>query len=81
MAYEIDQNIVPHLQKTIALCRQLCTETGVVFQSTVCYEDFISAAVAQLQDNLFEATQDSFTHVILNPPYKKINGQTRTRRS
>lgn len=80
VAYEIDRNIVPHLQKTIALCRQLCTATGVAFQSTVCYEDFISAAVAQLQDSLFEATQDSFTHVILNPPYKKINGQTQTRK-
>ena len=31
-------------------------------------------------DNLFATTQDNFTHVILNPPYKKINGETQTRR-
>jgi adenine-specific DNA-methyltransferase len=80
VAYEIDQNIMPHLEKTIELCRQLCAETGVVFQGTMCCEDFISAAAAQLHDNLFEVTRDSFTHVILNPPYKKINGQTQTRR-
>ena len=80
VAYEIDQNIVPHLEKTIELCRQSCVETGVAFQGTVRCEDFISAAVAQLHDNLFAPAQDSFTHVILNPPYKKINGETQTRR-
>jgi len=80
VAYEIDQNIVPHLEKTIELCRQLCAETGVAFQGIVRCEDFISAAVGQLHDNLFAAAQDSFTHVILNPPYKKINGETQTRR-
>jgi len=81
VAYETDQNIAPHLERTIELCRQLCAETGVAFRGTVRYEDFISAAVAQLHDNLFAATQDNFTHVILNPPYKKINGETQTRRT
>ena len=80
MAYETDRNIVPHLETTIELCRQLCTGAGVAFQGTVRCEDFISAAAARLQDNLFATTQDSFTHVILNPPYKKINGETQTRR-
>jgi len=80
VAYETDRNVAPHLETTIELCRQRCAETGVAFQGTVRYEDFISAAVAQLDDNLFGLTQESFTHVILNPPYKKINGQTQTRR-
>jgi adenine-specific DNA-methyltransferase len=80
VAYETDRNIVPHLEKTTELCRQLCARTGVVFQATVRCEDFISAAVAQLNDNLFGVARDSFTHVILNPPYKKINGETQTRR-
>jgi adenine-specific DNA-methyltransferase len=80
VAYETDRNILPHLEKTIELCRQSCAETGVAFQGTVRCEDFISAGVAQLHGGLFGATQDSFTHVILNPPYKKINGDTRTRR-
>jgi len=80
VAYETDPNIVPHLEKTLELCRRLCAEAGVAFQGTVRSEDFISAAVAQLHDGLFGVTQDSFTHVILNPPYKKINGETQTRR-
>ncbi len=80
VAYETDQNIVPHLEATVDLCQQLCAETGVAFHGTVCCEDFISAAVARFHDGLFAMTQDDFTHVILNPPYKKINGETQTRR-
>jgi adenine-specific DNA-methyltransferase len=80
VAYESDPNIMPHLENTVELCRQLCAETGVVFQGTVRHEDFISAAVAQLHDNFFAKTANDFTHVILNPPYKKINGETQTRR-
>jgi len=80
VAYETDQNIVPHLEKTIELCRQLCAEAGVALQGTVHQEDFISAAAAQLHDDLFARTQNDFTHVILNPPYKKINGETQTRK-
>jgi adenine-specific DNA-methyltransferase len=80
VAYETDRNIVPHLERTITLCEQLCTEKGVIFQGAVHSEDFIAAGVAQLHDGLFGAARDDFTHVILNPPYKKINGETHTRR-
>ena len=80
VAYETDPNIAPHLETTMGLCRQLCSETGVAFHGTVRCEDFISAAAAQLPDSLFGMTEDSFTHVILNPPYKKINGETQTRK-
>lgn len=80
VAYETDRKILPHLRTTIELCRQLCVQAGVAFQGRACCEDFLSAAAARLQDNLFATMQDSFTHVILNPPYKKINGETRTRR-
>ncbi len=54
--------------------------THVTFQATVRCEDFISAAVTRLHHGLFGRQEDGFTHVILNPPYKKINGQTPTRR-
>lgn len=80
VAYEVDQNILPHLETTVDLCQQLCAERGVAFQGAVRREDFVSAAAAQLSSHLFGATGDAFTHVILNPPYKKINGQTQTRR-
>jgi adenine-specific DNA-methyltransferase len=80
VAYETDRNVMPHLDATMELCRQLCVQAGVAFHGTACSEDFISAAASRLQDNLFATTQDTFTHVILNPPYRKINGETKTRR-
>lgn len=80
VAYETDQNIAPHLGTTMELCRRLCTGAGIAFRETIRSEDFISAAVAQLPDGLFGMNRDSFTHVILNPPYKKINGETQTHR-
>ncbi len=80
IAYETDRNIIPHLEVTVDLCRQLCAETGVLFQGTIRCEDFISAAATRFHAGLFARTPDDFTHVILNPPYKKINGETQTRR-
>ncbi|OHB66371.1 MAG: hypothetical protein A2Y77_14635 [Planctomycetes bacterium RBG_13_62_9] len=80
VAYETDVSIVPHLGNTMELCRQLCAEAGVAYQGTVRCEDFISVAVAQLNNHLFATSPDDFTHVILNPPYKKINGETQTRK-
>jgi len=80
VAYETDRNILPHLETTIGVCRELCAQAGVAFRGIVRQEDFISAAASQLRDNLFATMQDSFTHAILNPPYKKINAETPTRR-
>lgn len=80
VAYETDKNIIPHLRTTMNLCQQSCDLARVGFQGTVRCEDFLSAAAARLQDNLFATTQDTFTHVILNPPYKKIGSETKTRR-
>ncbi|MEN6424183.1 MAG: N-6 DNA methylase [Phycisphaerales bacterium] len=80
VAYETDQNIVPHLETAIGLCRELCAQAGVAFQGIVRCEDFISTATSQIHDNLFAPMDASFTHVILNPPYKKISGEARTRR-
>lgn len=80
VAYETDRNIVPHLEETIELCQQLCDEADVAYRGTVRYDDFISTAVAQLNNGLFATSQHDFTHVILNPPYKKINSETQTRK-
>jgi adenine-specific DNA-methyltransferase len=39
-------------------------------------EDFVLSALAETEESLFVVPGKRFTHVILNPPYKKINGQT-----
>ncbi|HEV8370146.1 MAG TPA: Eco57I restriction-modification methylase domain-containing protein [Pyrinomonadaceae bacterium] len=42
-------------------------------------EDFIESAVNQLNATLFTPEASKFTSAILNPPYRKINNDSRTR--
>ena len=43
-------------------------------------EDFIVAGVEAIDEGLFAVQKEKFTHAILNPPYRKINGDSVTRR-
>ncbi len=76
VAYETDSAILPYLKETMRRCQSLCTAEGIVFRGIVREEDFVSAAIAETGDSLFSVPSKRFTHVILNPPYKKINSQT-----
>jgi len=76
VAYETDSIILPYLEETMNRCESLCRSAGVVFHGTIRMEDFILSAIAETAESLFVAPGKRFTHVILNPPYKKINGQT-----
>jgi adenine-specific DNA-methyltransferase len=80
VAYENDENLLPHLEETMGLCRKTCGDANITFRGTVRFEDFISAAVVQVDNGLFAPPREEFTHTILNPPYKKINGETKTRK-
>ncbi|MDD2275487.1 MAG: Eco57I restriction-modification methylase domain-containing protein [Smithellaceae bacterium] len=79
VAYETDQAILPSLQKTMERCKTICEELKVPFTGTIKEEDFIAAAISATEDSLFTTPIKPFTHAILNPPYKKINGDTDTR--
>ena len=82
VAVENDRNVLPHLNDTIQICREICQQAGVHFAGTVKEEDFVSFAVKQLDDSLFAYSTEKirFTHAILNPPYKKINSRSNTRK-
>jgi len=80
VAYEIHEGLVPCLTETMELCRNVCCEAGVRFDGHVLHTDFVDAAIEQTECRLFSSENQRFTHAILNPPYKKINGQSRTRR-
>jgi adenine-specific DNA-methyltransferase len=79
VAYETDGRLAPHLERTMDLCRQACTESGIHFQGTIIFEDFVFAAAGQIDSGFFRRPGLSFTHAILNPPYKKIRNKTDTR--
>jgi len=76
VAYETDRGILPYLEETMKLCEIHCKTVGVVFKGTIRSEDFISSAITETEESLFTVPGKRFTHVILNPPYKKINSQT-----
>ena len=68
-AYEIDPTLRAHLEETFA-----SHGSRLPFRHVVSSDDFISAAALQS----FQGSR-LFTHAILNPPYKKINSDSRHR--
>jgi adenine-specific DNA-methyltransferase len=79
-AYELDDAIVPALERTLRSCRTECEQSGIVFTAELRHEDFIEAAVTLTRGDLFDSSKTPFNAVILNPPYRKINSGSPTRR-
>jgi adenine-specific DNA-methyltransferase len=81
-AFELDPVLVKGLTKTMKECQQLCEKYGVVFQYEIHQEDFISASVEVIsgRNSLFPVLQPCYNYAILNPPYRKINTNSRTSR-
>ncbi len=78
--YELDPALANVLLETMATCAALSTEAGVSFEYEVHREDFIQAASAGLGLLLTQPVRMNFDCAILNPPYRKINGESETRR-
>jgi adenine-specific DNA-methyltransferase len=78
-AYEVDPLLIDYLTETLALCRLECERAGIKFHAEVICEDFIESAVSQLNATLFTPDASKFNYSILNPPYRKINSDSRTR--
>lgn len=78
-AYEVDPVLASYLAMTLDACRVACEHEGIAFQSEVLQEDFIDAGVTMVRGGLFAPTRRSFECAIVNPPYRKINSNSRTR--
>lgn len=72
-AFEIDQSLHTLLKETFERFR---CET---LQTRILGEDFIHAAVESLASGFFAHELPRFSHVILNPPYKKISSSSQHR--
>jgi adenine-specific DNA-methyltransferase len=79
-AYELDEAIIPALERTLRLCRVECERSGIEFSEELHSGDFIEAAVSLARRDLFGASKTPFNASILNPPYRKINSDSHTRR-
>lgn len=66
-AFEIDESLHPYLNHILATY-----ENNPKFIKKIWKTDFIHAASDWLSGNLFAEELPTYTHAILNPPYKKI---------
>lgn len=80
-AYEIDPKLEVGLKQTLEDCDKRCQDAGIRFTSTILIGDFIEIMVENAKLRLIEEAAPGFTHVIMNPPYKKIRSNSITRKS
>lgn len=80
VAYEIDAVLIEYLQQTLIICRAECKLAGISLDFEIRQVDFIEDTVRILHPALFDqADTEAFTHAILNPPYAKINVNSKAR--
>lgn len=82
-AYEIDETLIEHLHETFQICRSACEQADIAFDGVIIQQDFIEACADLLQENTLFSPQrprPQYNCVILNPPYKKIQTQSRERK-
>jgi adenine-specific DNA-methyltransferase len=80
-AYEIDEKLADYLPDTFRLCQAECERFGVRFSFELLREDFLASAADVLTNGLFATSpRGQFSCAVLNPPYRKINTNSRARR-
>ncbi len=70
-AYEIDKSLIPYLEKSMKRCMTLCNKNGINFSYSVIHKNFITDMIASCFNK-------QFSHIIINPPYSKINNSSTT---
>ncbi|AVH64943.1 BsuBI/PstI family type II restriction endonuclease [Nostoc sp. 'Peltigera membranacea cyanobiont' N6] len=80
VAYEIDPFLIGYLHQTLELCNKECQRVDISFNYEIRETNFIEDAVKLLQVGLLNSVNATeFTHAILNPPYLKINANSKMR--
>jgi adenine-specific DNA-methyltransferase len=77
-AFDIAECVEPFIDETLSLCYEEAQNSGVTLTGTFNLMDFITTQY--ISDDLFKTT-DNFTHVIMNPPYKKISSASTYRKT
>ncbi|MBN3924648.1 MAG: Eco57I restriction-modification methylase domain-containing protein [Nostoc sp. NMS4] len=86
VAYEIDPLLIGYLHQTLELCERECKYVDISFHYEIRETDFIEDAVRLQKLGLLNSAMPTavnyateFTHAILNPPYLKINANSKVR--
>jgi adenine-specific DNA-methyltransferase len=82
VCYEIEPLMIDYLQATLQAAEQQCSGAQIAAQTHVFEQDFILAHAGNGQASMFDAkpgADHEYSHVIMNPPYKKISAASRHR--
>ncbi|GJL59719.1 MAG: methyltransferase [Nitrospirales bacterium] len=81
-AYEIEPILVEYLKTTLLDTGKLAKNAGMVWNDSLKSTDFIKDAAELLKIGRTETWKDSheFSHIIMNPPYKKIHSTSEHRK-
>ena len=77
-AYEIDAHMTAGLLDTLRACEEACSRAKISFAYDLRRGDFINDR-ADRDRPLWSEDADEYDAVILNPPYRKINSDSRER--
>ena len=78
--FETDPLLFDYLNSTLSECEKVTSTHGVKFGYDMLRQDFIAYGYNKLQNQLFSKEQtEQYTHVIMNPPYRKIKSDSRHR--
>ena len=79
--YEVDPTVLEFLRKTVDKCGALLEEKGMAFDSSIIPDDFICSGSRLLLKHTFSGLPEDcrFSHIIFNPPYKKIRSNSKHR--
>ncbi len=69
-AFDVDSVIQPFIEETLSLCVEKSEKNGVSIKANFILDDFIFNKTKN--SGLFTDSESEYSHVIMNPPYKKI---------
>ncbi len=80
--YELDSTLFPGLQSTLTECGSYCQRNKISFHSEIKQEDFIESISEKLgsRNSFFPIETPNFNAIIMNPPYRKINSNSKERK-
>lgn len=72
-ALDIEEKIKPYIKETLSLCVDIASKKGVELAGQFSQKDFI---IKYSENSGLFSKANNYTHVIMNPPYKKISSSS-----
>ena len=78
-AFDIDPVVQPFVEETLSLCVEKYQKKGISIKANFILDDFILDKTKKI--GLFAEPESGYSHIIMNPPYKKIATKSNYRKA